>query len=145
MPRTNKRTCSTWAIVSSTLAFEVPPAGGCDVMYGIGGENGVVIVREESGLETPVGAISRLACAGVGYGAGHGVSGLFLPRINVARTRTCQLLPANFSSSRSRSFSLCLPLFKPGLQWVRWWASIWQGWHVRTNLSSSVMARSFSR
>ena len=29
---------------------------------------------------------------------------------NVICTRTCQLLPASFSSSRSRSFSLCLPL-----------------------------------
>jgi hypothetical protein len=54
------------------------------------------------------------------------------------QTRTCQLPPASFSSSRSRSFSLCLPLSKvvSGLL-----AMCLQ----EIDLSSSVMARSFSR
>jgi len=63
MPRTNKRTCSTCAIVVSTLGFEpgLVSAENGDAMCCMGGEKRVVAVREESGLEMPAAAISRLA------------------------------------------------------------------------------------
>jgi hypothetical protein len=66
-------------MVASTLIFGVPSAGVGDIG---GGENGAVAVREGSGLEMPVGAISRLTCTWAwGKGAGHGVSGLSLREI----------------------------------------------------------------
>ena len=63
MPRTNKRTCSTCAMVPTTLAFEfrLPSAGVAVAMCCIWGEKRPVVVREGSGLEIPADAIPRLA------------------------------------------------------------------------------------
>ena len=71
MPRTNKRTCSTCAIVASALAFwlRLPLASVGDAMCCIEGENRDAAVREGSGLEKPEGVKSSLACVDEGAGA----------------------------------------------------------------------------
>jgi hypothetical protein len=82
--------------------------GGCDVMYGIGGENGVVIVREESGLEMPVGAISRLACAGVGMGRGTGSAVSFCREsTRLARAPANCCLPISLARVLEAFLSVC--------------------------------------
>jgi hypothetical protein len=70
MPKTNKRTCSTWAVVASELASELrlPFAWVGDAMCCMVGENRDAVVREENGLEIPAGAKSRLACMSMGNG-----------------------------------------------------------------------------